>query len=320
MGYKPQQNNQSERKQSTGVAPNGVAYKYPVPEGGNQAARVSLIVNIGTQPRFFENKETGEITEKKPAQQVLVFADLVDQVVDYGGDIGEKQYRLMLNNVYKGDIKGVDFIGMPPRDTDGNIISGRLWTFHPTSLLTKLAKATGCDNILGVTQEDNMDIYQLLGKAFYADVQVNRTDSGKKNEKGEPIIYNNVNFKGASKLPMVKGKPLEVEDLQATPLIIDHNNVTEESIVFLRDKVLHLMKSAPEYQGSKLQRILDARNNAPSESPEPAKAQGNAKPQTKAKEAPKAPDVAVSGNEPPVDFDDDIPFAPFASGKLAYAV
>jgi hypothetical protein len=263
MAYKPQQNNQSERKQNTGIAPNGVAYKYPVPEGGNQAARISLIVNIGTQKRFYEDKDTGEITEKKPAQQVVVFADLVDQVVDYGGDIGEKQYRLMLNNSFKGDVKGVDFIGMPPRDADGNIISGREWTFHPTSLLTKIAKATGCDNILGVDRDNNMDIYQLLGKAFYADVQVNRTDSGKKNDKGEPIIYNNVNFKGASKLPMVKGKPLEVEDLQVEPLILDHNNVTEQTVVYLRGKVLQMMKLAPEYQGSKLQKLVEVENTAP---------------------------------------------------------
>lgn len=303
MAYKPQAQ-QTERKQNTGIAPNGVAYKYPVPEGGNQAARISLIVNIGTQPRFFENKETGEITEKKPAQQVVVFADLVDQVVDYGGDIGEKQYHLMLNNSFKGDIKGVDFIGMPPRDADGNTIAGRLWTFHPTSLLTKLAKATGCDNILGVSQDDNMDIYQLLGKAFYADVQVNRTDSGKKNDKGEPIIYNNVNFKGASKLPMVKGKPLEVEELQVKPLIIDHNSVTEESVVFLRGKVLQLMKNAPEYQGSKLQKILDAQQNATGSST--SASEGEAKPsQGSSKKTSQNASQSVLDDVPVDDMDSD---------------
>ena len=67
-----------------------------------QAARISLIVDIGTQerPDFEEKDKQGNVIEvkpQKPAQQVVVFADLVDQVVDYGGDIGEKQYRLMLN-------------------------------------------------------------------------------------------------------------------------------------------------------------------------------------------------------------------------------
>lgn len=301
MSYKPQQNQSSERKQNTGIAPNGVAYKYPVPEGGNQAARISLIVDIGTQQRFFEDKDTKEVTEKKPAKQVIVFADLVDQVVDYGGDIGEKQYRLMLNNSFKGDIKGVDFIGMPPRDADGNMINGKLWTFHPTSLLTKVAKATGCDSILGVTPEDNMDIAQLLGKAFYADVQVISTDSGKKNDKGEAIIYNNVNFKGASKLPMVKGKPLEVEELQVTPLILNHNNVTAETVTLLRGKVLHMMKLAPEYSGSALEKLLSATGSSQSDD------KANAAPQApaKAKTSTKAPQEPV---ENPIDFDSDDPF------------
>jgi hypothetical protein len=292
MSYKPQQNQNTERKANTGVAPNGVAYKYPVPEGGNQAARISLIVDVGTQPRFYEDKATGEITEKKPAKQLVVFADLVDQVVDYGGDIGEKQYRLMLNNNFKGNIKGVDFIGMPPRDADGNQIQGKLWTFHPTSLLTKLAKATGCDNILGVNQEDNMDISQLLGKAFYADVSVNSVDSGKKRDDGTPIIYNNVNFKGASKLPMVKGKPLEVEELQVKPVILNHNNVTEETVVLLRGKVLQMMKQAPEYAGSKLEQLLGATQ----ESAE----------QSTAKQEAKTEPVKSVENE--ISFDTDVPF------------
>lgn len=304
MSYKPQQNQNTERKANTGVAPNGVAYKYPVPEGGNQAARISLIVDVGTQPRFYEDKATGEITEKKPAKQLVVFADLVDQVVDYGGDIGEKQYRLMLNNNFKGNIKGVDFIGMPPRDADGNQIQGKLWTFHPTSLLTKLAKATGCDNILGVSQEDNMDISQLLGKAFYADVSVNSVDSGKKRDDGTPIIYNNVNFKGASKLPMVKGKPLEVEELQVKPVILNHNNVTEETVVLLRGKVLQMMKQAPEYAGSKLEQLLNSSNSSSEASGGDNSGVGDSLPAKEVKPAQKA----AKASEPEVDFSEDVPF------------
>ena len=202
----------------------------------------------------------------------------------------------------------LDFIGMPPRDADGNQIQGKLWTFHPTSLLTKLAKATGCDNILGVNQEDNMDISQLLGKAFYADVSVNSVDSGKKRDDGTPIIYNNVNFKGASKLPMVKGKPLEVEELQVKPVILNHNNVTEETVVLLRGKVLQMMKQAPEYAGSKLEQLLGATQ----ESVEPA----TAKQEVKAAEHTER----EVKNAPPIDFDDDIPFLGYMKGKLSYMV
>lgn len=297
MSYKPQAqaNNTGERK-NTGTAPNGVAYKYPVPEGGSQAARISLIVDIGTQEREdFEDPKTGEIKPQKPAQQLAVFADLVDQVVDYGGDIGEKQYRLMLNKNFKGDIVGVNFGAVPPRDADGNLIEGKIWTFHPANLLTKLAKATGNEHILGVDEANNMDIGALLGAGFYADVEVKSVDSGKKKEDGTPIIYNNVNFKGAAKLPMVKGKQLEIDALQVEPMILNHDNVTEETLVFIRGKVVEMMKLAKEYDGSNLQKLLSKGGSA--SKAEPVKAE---------------PAVSNSATAP-TNFDDpdnllDIPF------------
>lgn len=258
MSYKPQtQSNTSGERKPSGTAPNGVAYKYPVPEGGSQAARISLIVDIGIQEREdFLDEKTGETKPQKPVQQVVIFADLVDQIVDYGGDIGEKQYRLMLNKNFKGDIAGVNFTSVPPRDADGNIMDGKIWTFHPANLLTKLAKATGNDHILGVDEASNMDIGALLGAGFYADVEVKSNDSGKKKEDGTPIIYNNVNFKGSAKLPMVKGKQLEIDELQVTPMILNHENVTAETLVYIRGKVLEMMKKAKEYEGSNLQKLL----------------------------------------------------------------
>lgn len=293
MSYKPQaQSNTSGERKPSGIAPNGVAYKYPVPEGGSQAARISLIVDIGTQkrPDFEEKDKQGNVIEvkpQKPAQQVVVFADLVDQVVDYGGDIGEKQYRLMLNKNFKGDIDGINFTAVPYRDGEGKIIeTNKPWTFHPANMLTKLAKATGNEHILGVDEASNMDIGVLLGAGFYADVEVKSNDSGKKKDDGTPIIYTNVNFKGASKLPMVKGKQLEIDELQAEPLILNHDNVTEETLVLIRGKVLEMMKQAKEYEGSNLQKLLS-----------------KGKVETPNQEA------APSASQPdPTAIDDDIPF------------
>ena len=287
MSYKPQaQANTSGERKPSGVAPNGVAYKYPVPEGGSQAARISLIVDIGIQEREdFLDEKTGEAKPQRPVQQVVIFADLVDQIVDYGGDIGEKQYRLMLNKNFKGDIAGVNFTSVPPRDADGNLIEGKIWTFHPANLLTKLAKATGNDHILGVDEANNMDIGALLGAGFYADVEVKSNDSGKKKEDGTPIIYNNVNFKGSAKLPMVKGKQLEIDELQVTPMILNHENVTAETLIYIRGKVLEMMKKAKEYEGSNLQKLLGS---------------------TKAEEPAKATPAASQPG--PTTIDDDIPF------------
>ena len=287
MSYKPQaQSNTSGERKPSGTAPNGVAYKYPVPEGGSQAARISLIVDIGIQEREdFLDEKTGETKPQKPVQQVVIFADLVDQIVDYGGDIGEKQYRLMLNKNFKGDIAGVNFGAVPPRDADGNLIEGKIWTFHPANLLTKLAKATGNEHILGVDEANNMDIGALLGAGFYADVEVKSVDSGKKKDDGTPIIYNNVNFKGSAKLPMVKGKQLEIDESQVTPMILNHENVTAETLVYIRGKVSEMMKKAKEYEGSNLQKLLGS-----AKAEEPVKA------------------IPTTSQPEPTTIDDDLPF------------
>lgn len=281
MAYKPKAEAGSNVDREPKVAPNGVAYKFPVPNAGNQAARISLIVDIGTQEREdFEDKETGEVKPQKPVQQLVVFADLVDEIVDYGGDIGEKQYRLMLNKSFKGDIQGVAFTAVPPRDVKGNMIEGRIWTFHPQNLLTKLAKATGNEHILGVNNDDNMDITALLGAAMYADVEVSETESKKKDADGKSKTYTNVNFKQANKVPVNKGKPLEVEELEVEPLIINHDNVTEETLVFLRKDIIKLMKLAPEYAGSNLEKLLTAKGEGevPAKEGKPLEAKNKTEP------------------------------------------
>jgi len=302
MSYIPKSQGSAKQAGSySNVAPNGVAYKFPIPEAGNQSARISLIVDVGTQKREdFVDEATKVVTPQKPCQQVVIFADLVDQVVDYGGDIGEKQYRLMLNKNFRGDIQGVNFTAVPPRDAEGKLIEGKVWTFHPQNLLTKIAKATGNDHILGTDANNNMNIAELLGAAFYADVEVTSTKdkNGKKDDKGNVIVYNNVNFKGASKLPMVKGKPVEVEELTTKPLIINHNNVTKETLVFLRGKVIAMMKAAPEYEGSVLQKLL--------ESPEASKPVEEDEPQAPAAKPAKAAKAKAAPAED--QGDDDSPF------------
>lgn len=268
---------------------------FPTPEGGNQPARISLIVDLGTQEREdFEDPKTGEIKPQKPVQQLAIFADLVDNTVDYGGDLGEQHYRLMLNKNFKGQIAGVNFTAVPPRDADGNLISGKEWTFHPASLLTKLAKATGQTQILGGTKDDNMDIEQLLGQGLMIDVEVKETPhkDGKKDESGELIVYKNVNPKVYATLPKVKGKPMDVEELNNPPLLITFDNVTEETAKFIRGDVKRQIQKALNYEGSQMQKVL---GSAP---------QGQQ--QEEKKEAPKPVKAEPS---PDFDaFDDDIPF------------
>jgi hypothetical protein len=106
-----------------------------------------------------------------------------------------------------------------------------------------------------------MDISQLLGAAFQADIDVKHTESDKTDSEGNKITYTNVNFKQASKVP----KKLVVDELQQEPLILNHNNVTADTVKFIRGKVIEMMKKAPEYEGSALQKLIGG-NNAASDS------------------------------------------------------
>lgn len=233
--------------------------KLPKPEAGNQTARVSLIVDAGEQLQWYEDSATKERKlSDKTAQEVIVFADLVDQEVDYGGDIGVKQYRIMLNDQWFGEIKAAKFSPVIPRDAEGNIIKGKLATFHPRNLLYRLAIACGKENILGKTVEDNMDIEQLLGAAFMLDVEVTEQPdkNGKKDDKGEVIVYTNVKGKAPSRLPIIKGKPIEATELTSPAMLITFETATEEQVSILRRDVLRKIQKAVNYQGSQIQAVM----------------------------------------------------------------
>lgn len=244
--------------------------KYPTPESGNSEARISMIIDLGTQEREdFEDPVTKEVKPQKPCQQVVVFADLVEQVVDYGGDIGEAQYRLCLNKNFKGVVEGINFTAVPPRDAKGDIIKDKLYSFHPANMLTKIAKATGHTEILGVSQEHNMDIERLLGEPLMIDVSVKETDSGKTDDKGEPIIYKNVNVGTLSTVP--KKNLANFGKLQAEPLLITFDNATPEAVKFIRKNLIEKIKLAQNYAGSNMQKAIEALEGKSSETKQPSK-------------------------------------------------
>ena len=183
MAFKPKQKN-------TTTTSTFEPRNFPVPKGGARKARVSLIVDLGTQIREPYEDQDGKRVEPKPCQQVAVFADLVADTVDYGGEIGKQHYRLMLNKSFAGVVQGINFAFVPPKDAKGNLLEGKPWTLHPANLLTKLAKAVGKPEVATTG-----DIEQLLGEAFIAEVEVNESEdkNGKKDNDGNIIVYRNVN-------------------------------------------------------------------------------------------------------------------------------
>jgi hypothetical protein len=286
-------------------------------------ARVSLIVDLGNQNRkdIYEldgklvNEDTpgAEAKSQKPADQVAVFVDLVSNIVDYGGDIGKQPYRLPLNKGFKGEIEGINFGQVPPKDAKGKLLEGKPWTFHPQNTLKKLATACGL-NDLGVAE--NTDIEQLLDMAFNITVEVKETNSGKQDKDGNDIIYKNVNVKGMQPLAPVAtgeddedGNPIEampvVRPLKTEAKCITFDNATKEDIKWIRRDFIKKIKLANNYAGSAMQKAIEAyeaENGGNKDEAEDAPAKPAAKPKAKpaTPKKPVAPDMS--------DMDDDIPF------------
>ena len=278
---------------------------FPVPKAGSRKARVSLIVDLGEQNRpDFEDEKTGETKPQKPCQQVAIFADLVNDTVDYGGTIGKQHYRLLLNKTFAGEITGVNFMFVPPKDAKGKIIEGKEWQLHPANLMTKLAKAVNKPDIT-----ESGDIEQLLDCPFMAQVEVKEKDSGKQNDKGEPIIYRNVNYKGCSEVPLDDDdEPMQVAELNTPAKCITFQNAKADDIKFIRKKLIDMIKLANDYSGSNIEKAIkeyEASLNAANDSNNEQEQQEEEEPQaTKpakktAKKAPEpTPDDSEDGNEP----------------------
>lgn len=287
-----------------------VSRNFPVPKGGPRRARVSLIVDLGIQER--EDFDIGKPTQRaqKPAPMVALFADLVNDTVDYGGDIGTAHYRLLLNGTFKGVLKGIPFQPTPPKDGDGNTIKGKQWGLHDNSLITKLAKAVNKPEV-----QFDMDLEALLGEQFMADVDVNEVPSGKDDADGNEIIYKNVNFKSSAKVaPVIKedSDGNEVEEiptfakLKMDPICITFENATAENVKFIRANIIKVIKQAHDYAGSNMQKAIEAFEAAKEAAgkSEDKPAEGKTAP-AKAKAAPKP-----AKEKAPVEQDpnDDVPF------------
>ena len=282
---------------------------YPTPRAGSRKARLSLIVDMGTQEREPFEEADGSLKEQKPCQQVAVFADLVADTVDYGGDIGKQHYRLLLNKSFQGKIQGVNFVATPPKDAKGNLIQGKPWGFHPANLLTKIAKAVGREEVV-----ESMDVEQLLDLPFMASVEVKQTEAkdGKKDKDGNVIVYKNVNFKGAAQVPEDDdGNPIEVAPLNCEAKCITFDNATKDDIKFIRAGLRKQIKLALNYAGSAMQKAIEAfeaeNGGGSNDSAEPAKAPAQDKAAAKAAAA-KASKSKPKQEPAADDMDDDVPF------------
>jgi hypothetical protein len=262
-GFKPKSNYTGEKSDK----------KYPVPElDGLQFARVSMIVDLGTQPRepfsevydannaehkealatrgaYLETAQWGNNKGKEciyipqtPKAGIAVFVDLVENLVDYGSDIGKKPFRLMLNKNFKGEITPIPFYPVKP------VSDGGMWTFAGSSLLSKLATACDKPEVIGKgTEDQNMDVSLLLGQPLNIDIEIVTNESNGKS-------FTNVRYKGMTRIR----KTDEVPELSDKPLLITFDCTDTNVVKMIRKDVRAKMMESPDFPTSKIAQTFAA--------------------------------------------------------------
>lgn len=183
-----------------------------------------------------------QVRQPKDRQEIAVFADLVGNVVDYGGEIGKKPYRTLLNKTWKGEIRGLGLAVVPPQKQGG------VWTFAPNSMLTELAKVTRQNTITdGTVKNDLNNIGLILGKSLMVDVV--KTEDGDK-------VY--VNVKGISSVPSALAKMIDYSLVNPVGISFDDVSVESLKAAGIRGSIIKKIKQANNYQGSKMQKAIEA--------------------------------------------------------------
>ena len=223
----------------------------PTPKkGGLKKARVSLIVDLGVQtvpPSEYVQKET-------KSNQVAVYVDLVNEIVDYGGEIGERQYRFCLNGNDKGKIRGINFKIGPKRDLKGNIVEKAPYQIHEKSKLCELARAVEKEEFIYETDhKDSLNLGCLLDQPLMVDIKI---VEGKPREDGEIPKY--VNYTALVQVQEDDdGNKVPVKKLQTEAKLVTFENATKDDIKILRRDVILLIKEALNYDGSKIKRAIE---------------------------------------------------------------
>ena len=232
--------------------------------------------------------------QEAPYQEVGFFIDFPAITVDKGQFFGESNpapYRVLLGGVFKGS-------PAQPNKIKGYPNEKGVWVFSDKSRATKLAKAAKLKDLKdGFPQER---LLELIGHAVTFNVEVFINSAGFLQEKV------------TSPSPVMNGMPVpEInEDLL---FYVGLNEENEDTYLkYLTKPVKEYMKSAMDYEGSLLQKQLEASEGTEGNTPAKQDPATKSVPVAQKQESvpPQAEPKDPTNNEPPMDFDDDIPFAP----------
>lgn len=233
----------------------------------------------------------------KPCQQVALTVDFPSIMVNQGQFFGDENaeehpLRMLLNGEFYlkevGKIVGKPYNIKENRNDDGS------WSFKSNTQLHKLAAATDVLDDNG-RFKPNM-IGKLLGKAALFEIQLflKAGNDGKQ--------YLNEKIKLSGQVPDVMESLIpELDDKYKYG--VNFKGVQDPKVLKqLRQSVINTMKLAQNFEGSDIQKALEALSNGKVDSPkqEPPKQEDKPKAAPKAKKEEPSPNFDV--------LDDDIPF------------
>lgn len=181
-------------------------------------------------------------------QEVGIFVDFLECTVDKGqffGDSNPAPYRVLVGTYFKG-------VPAQPKKVEGYCNSKNTWVFGDRSYFTNLAKAAGLEGI-----EDGFPqarLLELIGQKMLFNVETYINDAGFLQEK---VTSPSKPMRGAV-------APEYNEDLLFYVGMQEQN--TDQDVKFLPKPVKEYIKSASDYEGSVIQKQLEALEASKSES------------------------------------------------------
>lgn len=190
--------------------------------------------------------EANEFGGDKEYQELAILADLTENYVSYGEEIGEKQFRVLLNKSFKGEIKGFQLKPSPPATKDG------VWTVKGNTKLNELATATGHKELLAVPLED-ADWSEMLGEGLNITIEKSG-DEGQWLNVGKCVALKKKKDKETGVVSVE-----EIDELDIEPVLITFDDVTVEDLenAHIRYDIIKKIKKANDYEGSQMQKAIE---------------------------------------------------------------
>jgi hypothetical protein len=192
-------------------------------------------------------------TPAKPAKAFVLGIDFPQYMVDYGGEIGERPFRMFMGGKFfiknpdSAEGKKMAIVQNPMYMVENTNNPQNKWALPVTSMISKMCVAAGLGDEHGLVSKDA--ITGLLGKALQFEVRV-----WDKPAKVGDATYYTENIKFVGKLP--KGMPVPELDSK----FIFGVNMTSandpEMVKQLRAEHKNTMKLATNWEGSVLQKEL----------------------------------------------------------------